>query len=76
MDVIVEVHCIQAPFELDALVDILAGNPFIVRNDIGVLLPTVKLWLEDRKRGPLWTPSRHTAQPAVRNRVRTGNGNP
>ena len=46
MDVIGEVHCSltrgQWTFELDALVvrqldiDILAGNPFMVRNDIGV----------------------------------------
>ena len=55
MDVIGEVHCSltrgQWTFELDALVvrqldvDILAGNPFMVRNDIGVrsALPSVRL---------------------------------
>ena len=52
MDVIGEVHCSltrgQWTFELDALVvrqldvDILAGNPFMVRNDIGVR-PSVRL---------------------------------
>lgn len=76
MDVIGEVHCYLArgewTFELDALVvrqldvDILAGNPFMVRNDIGVCLAKRQIEICGTEIISYSSPSRHTRQPNVR----------
>ena len=76
MDVIGEVHCSltrgQWTFELDALVvrqldvDILAGNPFMVRNDIGVRPAKRQIEIGGTEIINYSSPSRHTRQPNVR----------
>ena len=76
MDVISEVHCSltrgQWTFELDALVvrqldvDILASNPFMVRNDIGVCPAKRQIEIGGSKIISYSSPSRHTRQPNVR----------
>ena len=76
MDVIGEVHCSltrrQWTFELDALVvrqldvDILAGNPFMVRNDIGVRPAKRQIEIGGTEIISYSSPSRHTRQPNVR----------
>ena len=76
MDVIGEVHCSltrgQPTFELDALVvrqldvDILAGNPFMVRKDIGVRLAKRQIEIAGTEIISYSSPSRHTRQPNVR----------
>ena len=75
MDVIGEVHCSltrgQWTFELDALVvhqldiDILAGNPFMVRNDIGVCPAKHQIEIGGTDIISYSSPSRHTHQPNV-----------
>ena len=76
MDVIGEVHCSltrgHRTFELDALVvrqldvDILAGNPFMVRNDIGVRPAKHQIEIGGTEIISYSSPSRHTRQPSVR----------
>ena len=76
MDVIGEVHCSltrgQWTFELDALVvhqldvDILAGKPFMVRNDIGVCPAKCQIEIGHTEIISYSSPSRHTRQPNVR----------
>ena len=76
MDVIGEVHCSltrgQWTFELDALVvrqldvDILAGNPFMVLNDIGVRPGKRQTEIGGTEIISYSSPSRHTRQPNVR----------
>ena len=76
MDVIGEVHCSltrgQWTFELDALVvrqldvNILAGNPFMVRNDIGVRPAKRQIEIGGTEIINYSSPSRHTRQPNVR----------
>ena len=76
MDVIGEVHCSltrgQWTFELDALVvrqldvDILACNPFMVRNDIGVRPAKRQIEIGGTEIISYSSPSRHTRQPNVR----------
>ena len=76
MDVIGEVHCSltrgQWTFELDALVvhqldiDILAGNPFMVRNDIDVRPAKHQIEIGGTDIISYSSPSRHTNQPNVR----------
>ena len=76
MDVIGEVHCSltrgHRTFELDALVvrqldvDILAGNPFMVRNDIGVRPAKRQIEISGTEIISYSSPSRHTHQPSVR----------
>ena len=76
MDVIGEVHCSltcgQWTFELDALVvrqlevDIMAGNPFMVRNDIGVRPAKLQIEIGGTEIISYSSPSRHTRQPNVR----------
>ena len=76
MDVIGEVHCSltrgQWTFELDALVvrqldvDILAGNPFMVRNDIGVRPAKRQIEIGGTEIISYSSPSRHIRQPNVR----------
>ena len=76
MDVIGEVHCSltrgHRTFELDALVvrqldvDILAGNPFMVRNDIGVRPAKRQIEISGTEIISYSSPSRHTRQPSVR----------
>ena len=76
MDVIGEVHCSLTrghwTFELDALVvrqldvDILAGNPFMVRNDIGVRPAKRQIEIGGTEIISYSAPSRHTRQPSVR----------
>ena len=76
MDVIGEVHCSltrgQWTFELDALVvrqldvDILAGNPFMVCNDIGVRPAKRQIAIGDTEIINYGSSSRHTRQPNVR----------
>ena len=76
MDVIGEVHCSLTrrhwTFELDALVvrkldvDILAGNPFMVRNDIGVRPAKRQIEIGGTEIISYSSPSRHTRQPSVR----------
>ena len=76
MDGIGEVHCSltrgQRTFELDALVvrqldvDILAGNPFMVRNDIGVRPAKRQIKIGGTEIINYSSPSRHTRQPNVR----------
>ena len=76
MDVIGEVHCSltrgHKTFELDALVvrqldvDILAGNPFMVRNDIGVRPAKRQIEIGGTEIISYSAPSRHTRQPSVR----------
>ena len=75
MDVIGEVHCSltrgQWTFELDALVvhqldvNILAGNPFMVRNDIGVRPAKCQIEIGGTEIISYSSPSRHTRQPNV-----------
>ena len=75
MDVIGEVHCSLARgqwiFELDALVvrqqdvDILVGNPFMVRNDIGVRPAKRQIEIGGTAIISYSSPSRHTRQPNV-----------
>ena len=72
MDVIGEVHCFltrgQWTFELDALVvhqldvDILAGNPFMVCNDIGVRPTKRQIEIGGTEIISYSSPSRHTRQ--------------
>ena len=76
MDVIGEVHCSltrgHKTFELDALVvrqldmDILAGNPFMVRNDIGVRPAKRQIEIGGTEIISYSAPPRHTRQPSVR----------
>ena len=76
MDVIGEVHCSltreQRTFELDALVvrqldvDILAGNPYMVRNDIGVRPAKRQIEIGGTEIISYSSPSRHTRQLNVR----------
>ena len=76
MDVIGEVHCSptrgQWTFESDALVvrqldvDILAGNPFMVRNDIGVRLAKPQIEISGTDIISYSSSSRHTCLPNVR----------
>ena len=76
MDVIGEVHCSQPreqlTFKLGALVvrqldvDILAGNPFMVRNDIGVRPAKRQIAIGDTEIINYGSSSRHTRQPNVR----------
>ena len=76
VDVIGEVHCSltrgQWTFELDALVvrqldvDILASNPFMVRNDIGVCPAKRQIVIGDTEIINYGSSSRHTCQPNVR----------
>ena len=76
MDVIGEVRCSltrgQWTFELDALVvrqldvDILAGNPLLVRNDIGVRPAKRQIEIGGARIISYSSPSRHTRQPNVR----------
>ena len=76
MDVIGEVHCSltrgQWTFDLDALVvcqldvDILAGNPFMTRNDIGVRPAKRQIEIGGTEIISYSSPSRHTRQPNVR----------
>ena len=77
MDVIGEVHCSltrgrQWTFELDALVvrqldvDILAGNPFMVRNNIGVRPAKRQIEIGGTEIISYSSPSRHARQPNVR----------
>ena len=76
MDVIGEVHCSltrgQWTFELDALVapqpdvDILTGNPFMVRNDIGVRPAERQIEIGGTEIISYSSPSRRTRQPNVR----------
>ena len=76
MDVIGEVHCSltrgQWTFELDVLVvrhldvDILASNPFMVRNDIGVRPAKRQIEIGGTEIISYSSPSRHTRQPDVR----------
>ncbi|PFX25025.1 hypothetical protein AWC38_SpisGene10379 [Stylophora pistillata] len=73
MDVIGEVHCSltrgQLTFQLDALVvrqldvDILAGNPFMIRKDIGVRLAKRQIEIAGTEIISYSSPSRHTRQP-------------
>ena len=75
LDVIGEVHCSltrgQWTFELVALVvhqldvDILAGNPFMVRNDIGVRPAKRQIEIGGTEITNYSSPSRHTRQPNV-----------
>ena len=75
-DVIGEVHCSltrgQWTFDLDALVvcqvdvDILAGNPFMTRNDIGVHPAKSQIEIGGTEIISYSSPSRHTRQPNVR----------
>ena len=76
MDVSGEVHCSLArgqwTFDLDALVvrqldvDILAGNPFMTRNDIGVRPAKRQIEIGGTEIISYSSPSRHTRQPNVR----------
>lgn len=76
MDVVGEVHCTltrgQQAFELDALVvrqldvDILAGNPFLARNDIGIRPARRQIVIGGSDVIHYGTASKHTTQPAVR----------
>ena len=76
MDVIGEVHCSLTrglrTFELDALVvrqldvDILAGNPFMVRNDIGARPAKRQIEIGGTETINYSSPSKHTLQPNVR----------
>ena len=76
MDVIGEVRCSltrgQWTFELDALVvcqldvDILAGNPLMARNDIGVRPAKRQIEISGTGIISYSSPSRHTRQPNVR----------
>lgn len=76
MDVIGEVHCYltrgQWTFELDALVvrqldvNILAGNPFMVCNDIGIRPAKCQIEIGGTEIISYSSPSRHTRQPNVR----------
>ena len=76
MDVIGEVHCSltrgQWTFELDALVvhhldvDILAGSPFMVRNDISVCPAKRQIEIGGSEIISYSSPFRHTRQPNVR----------
>ena len=76
MDVIGEVHCSltrgQWTFELDALVgrqldvDILAGNPFMVRNNIGIRPAKRQIAIGDTEIINYGSSTRHTRQPNVR----------
>ena len=76
MDVIGEVHCSltrgHRTFELYALVvrqldvDILAGNPFMVCNDIGVRPAKRQIEIGGIEIISYSSPSRHTRQPSVR----------
>ena len=76
LDVIGEVHCSltrgQWTFELDALVvcqldvDILAGNPFMVCNNIGVRPAKRQNEIGGTDTISYSSPSRHTLQPNVR----------
>ena len=75
LDVIDKVHCSlthgQWTFELDALVvrqldvDILAGNPFMVHNDIGVCPAKRQIEIGGTEIISYSSPSRHTCQPNV-----------
>ena len=76
MDVIGEVHCSltrgQSTFELDALVvrqldvDILAGNPFMVHNDIGVRPAKRQIAIGGSEVVHYGKPSNHTFPPTAR----------
>ena len=76
MDVSGEVHCSLArgqwTFDLDALVvrqldvDILAGNPFMTRNDIGVRPAKRQIEIGGTEIISYSSSSRHTRQPNVR----------
>ena len=76
MDVIGEVHCSltrgQSTFELDALVvrqldvDILAGNPFMVHNDIGVRPTKRQIVIGGSEVVHYGKPSNHTLPPTAR----------
>ena len=76
MDVVGEVHCTltrgQRAFELDALVvcqlnvDILAGNPFLARNDIGIRPARRQIVIGGSDVIHYGTASKHTTQSAVR----------
>ena len=73
MDVIGKVHCSltrgQWTFELDALVvrqldvNILAGNPFMVRSDIGIHPAKLQIEIGGTEIISYSSPSRHTRQP-------------
>ena len=75
MDVIGKVHCSltrgHKTFELDALVvrqldvNILAGNPFMVRNDIGVRPAKRQIEIGGTEIISYSAPPRHTRQPSV-----------
>ena len=76
MDVIGEVHCSltrgQWTFDLDAMVvrqldvEILARNPFMTRNDIGVRPAKRQIEIGGTEIISYSSPSRHTRQPNVR----------
>ena len=76
MDVIGEVHSSltrgQSTFELDALVvrqldvDILAGNPFMVHNDIGVRPAKRQIVIGGSEVVHYGKPSNHTLPPTTR----------
>ena len=76
MDVIGEVHCTltrgEYTSDLDALVvrqldvDILTGNPFMVRNDIGVRPAKREIEIGGSEVIHYGRPSRHTTRPTVR----------
>ena len=76
MDVTGEVHCTLTrggtSFELDALVvrqlevDILAGNPFMVRNDVAVRPARREIFIGGSDVVHYGKPSCHTAHPTAR----------